>query len=141
MTPEQVKLVQHSFSKVVPIADQAAGMFYDRLFEKVPTVRRMFPRDMTVQKQKLMQMLATAVENLDQIEKIQPVLEQLGRNHVGYGAKPEHYDLVGETLLWTLEQGLGNAFTPAVQEAWITSYKTMARVMKTAAADMTNSRS
>ena len=136
MTPEQIKLVQQSFTKVVPIADQAADLFYDRLFEQAPAVRPLFPDDMTAQKQKLMQMLAAAVANLERFEKIQPVLEELGRKHVAYGAQPAHYDTVGETLLWTLEQGLGDAFTPAVQEAWISSYATLADVMKAAAAEL-----
>ena len=136
MTPEQVKLVQQSFAKVAPIADQAADLFYDRLFESAPGVRPLFPDDMTVQKQKLMQMLTTAVANLHRVEEILPVLEDLGRKHVGYGTKPTHYDTVGEALLWTLEQGLGDAFTPPVQEAWTATYATIAGVMKAAAAEL-----
>lgn len=135
MTPEQVVLVQQSFTKVQPIADQAAGLFYDKLFESAPAVRPLFPDDMTEQKRKLMQMLSTAVSNLHQVEKILPIIEELGRKHVTYGAKPEHFDTVGETLLWTLEQGLGEAFTPPVKEAWATTYATIASVMKTAAAE------
>ena len=135
MTPEQVVLVQQSFTKVRPIAEQAADIFYDRLFETAPAVRPLFPEDMTEQKRKLMQMLGTAVANLHQVEKILPVIEDLGRKHVGYGAKPEHFDTVGDTLLWTLEQGLGEAFTPPVKEAWAATYTTIANVMKSAAAE------
>lgn len=134
MTPEQVTLVQQSFAKVAPIADQAADLFYDRLFERAPAVRPLFPADMTDQKRKLMQMLATAVNNLHQVERILPVVEELGRKHVGYGAKPEHYDTVGEALLWTLERGLGPDFTPPVKAAWTSTYQTLAGVMKDAAA-------
>lgn len=136
MTPEQVNLVQQSFAKVAPIADQAADLFYDRLFESAPSVRPLFPEDMTAQKQKLMQLLSTAVANLDQVEEIVPTLEELGRKHVGYGAEPGHYDVVGEALLWTLEQGLGDGFTPAVKEAWATTYGTIADLMKAAAAEL-----
>ena len=134
MTPEQVALVQRSFAEVEPIADRAADLFYDRLFERAPAVRPLFPDDMSDQKRKLMQMLETAVKNLHQVEQILPAVEELGRKHVGYGAKPEHYDTVGEALLWTLEQGLGPAFTPPVKAAWASTYQTLAGVMQDAAA-------
>lgn len=137
MTPEQIKLVQQSFTKVEPIAGRAADLFYDRLFERAPGVRPLFPDDMAGQKRKLMQMLSTAVANLHLVEEILPDLEELGRKHVGYGTKPEQYDTVGEALLWTLEQGLGDGFTPAVREAWTTTYGTLASIMKAAAAELT----
>ncbi len=136
MTPDQIKLVQQSFAKVAPIADAAADLFYDRLFESAPGVRPLFPDDMAEQKKKLMQMLATAVANLHRVDEILPALEDLGRRHVDYGTRPEHYDTVGEALLWTLEQGLGEAFTPAVEEAWTKTYAMIAGVMKTAAAEV-----
>ncbi len=136
MTPDQIKLVKHSFAQVAPIADQAADLFYDRLFESAPGVRPLFPDDMAEQKKKLMQMLATAVANLDRVEEILPALEDLGRRHVDYGTRPEHYDTVGEALIWTLGQGLGEAFTPAVEEAWVQTYGTIAQVMKAAAAEV-----
>ncbi len=137
MTPDQIKLVQESFARVVPIADQAADLFYDRLFEIAPDVRPLFPDDMAAQKRKLMQTLSAAVGSLDRVEEVQPVLEDLGRSHVGYGAKPEYYDTVGEALIWTLGQGLGEAFNPAVEEAWTRTYTLIAEVMKTAAAEVT----
>lgn len=139
MTPEQIKLVQQSFAKIAPIADHTADQFYDRLFETAPTVRPMFPEDLTVQKQKLMQMLSIAVTNLHQVETIVQAVEQLGRRHAGYGAKPEHYDTVGETLLWTLKQELGDGFAPDVEEAWTATYAMIAGVMKSAAADIPDS--
>jgi hemoglobin-like flavoprotein len=134
MTPEQVKLVQDSFSKVAPIADKAADLFYDRLFTIAPEVRSLFPSDLTEQKKKLMQMIATAVTNLHQVEKIIPAVEELGRRHVGYGVTPKHYEPVGAALLWTLEQGLGPDFTPPVKAAWTETYMTVAGVMQNAAA-------
>ena len=136
MTPEQVKLVQDSFAKVALIADKAADLFYDRLFVIAPEVRSLFPDDLTAQKKKLMQMLATAVTNLHQVEKIIPAVQDLGRRHVGYGVTAKHYEPVGAALLWTLEQGLGPAFTPPVKEAWTVTYTTVADVMKAAAAQV-----
>lgn len=134
MTPEKVKLVQESFEKVVPIADKAADIFYDRLFEIAPQVRPMFPADMSDQKGKLMQTLGVAVTNLHQVETIVPTVQELGRKHVGYGVKDEHYDIVGAALLYTLEKGLGDAFTPEVKEAWTETFMLVAGVMKEAAA-------
>jgi hemoglobin-like flavoprotein len=136
MTPEQVKLVQDSFAQVAPIADKAADLFYDRLFVIAPEVRSLFPDDLSEQKKKLMQMLATAVSNLHQVEKILPAVQDLGRRHVGYGVTAKHYQPVGAALLWTLEQGLGPAFTPQVKEAWTATYVTVADVMKSAAAQV-----
>jgi hemoglobin-like flavoprotein len=133
MTPEQVQLVQDSFKKVMPIAGTAADLFYDRLFAIAPEVRSLFPSDLTEQKKKLMQMLATAVTNLHQVEKILPAVENLGRRHVSYGVTPKHYEPVGAALLWTLEQGLGADFTSPVKEAWTETYKTVAGVMTKAA--------
>jgi hemoglobin-like flavoprotein len=136
MTPEQVKLVQNSFVKVEAIAETAADLFYDRLFEIAPAVRPLFPDDLAEQKVKLMDMLGTAVNNLHQIETIVPAVEELGRKHVGYGVTSEHYDQVGAALLWTLEKGLADDFTAPVKEAWTETYGTLAGVMKEAAAAM-----
>jgi hemoglobin-like flavoprotein len=136
MTPEQVTLVQDSFAKVVPIADKAADIFYDRLFVIAPEVRSLFPNDMTAQKKKLIQMLATAVTDLHQVEKILPAVQDLGRRHAGYRVTAAHYEPVGAALLWTLEQGLGPAFTAPVKEAWTAAYVTLSDVMKQAAADV-----
>jgi nitric oxide dioxygenase len=129
MTPEQVKLVQESFSKVVPIADQAAVIFYDRLFEVAPSVKAMFPADMTEQRKKLMATLGVVVNGLSNLESILPAASALATRHVSYGAKPEHYPVVGGALLWTLEKGLGEAWTPAVAAAWTAAYGTLSTFM------------
>ena len=107
MTPEQVSLVQESFKKVLPIAPQAADLFYGRLFEIAPQVRPLFPADLKEQKRKLMAMLGTAVTNLHQVDKIVPAVQDLGRRHASYGVTAEHYKPVGEALIWTLAAGAG----------------------------------
>jgi hemoglobin-like flavoprotein len=137
MTPDQVTLVQESFKKVVPIADKAADLFYERLFTIAPEVRSLFPTDLSEQKKKLMQVLATAVTNLHQVEKILPAVEELGRRHVAYGVTEKHFEPVGAALLWTLEQGLGPDFSPPVKAAWTETYITVAGVMTKAAATVT----
>ncbi len=129
MTPEQVSLVQQSFAKVAPIADQAAVLFYDRLFEVAPQVKAMFPGDMTEQRKKLMGTLAVVVNGLSDMESILPAASALAQRHVAYGAKPEHYPVVGSALLWTLEQGLGEAWTAEVADAWVAAYGTLSGFM------------
>ncbi|KJC60879.1 hemin receptor [Bradyrhizobium sp. LTSPM299] len=129
MTPDQVTLVQESFSKVAPISEQAAIIFYDRLFEVAPGVKAMFPSDMTEQRKKLMATLAVVVNGLTNLEAVLPAASALAKRHVGYGAKPEHYPVVGGALLWTLEKGLGEAWTPEVAAAWTTAYGTLSSYM------------
>jgi hemoglobin-like flavoprotein len=134
VTPLQKTLVQETFASIVPIADDAAALFYRRLFEIDPALRPMFKGDMTEQRRKLMQMITAAVKGLDRLDQLVPVVEDLGRRHAGYGVADAHYDTVGEALLWTLEMGLGRAFTPQVKEAWATVYGVLATTMKSAAA-------
>jgi hemoglobin-like flavoprotein len=129
MTPQQIALVQTSFAKVVPIAGTAADLFYGRLFDIAPDVRRMFPSDLSEQKKKLMAMLGTAVAGLSRLDSLIPAVCALGERHAGYGVKVEHYMPVGEALLWTLRQGLGDEFTPAVEDAWATAYDMLSQAM------------
>ena len=129
MHPTQVKLVQQSFAKVAPISETAAVLFYDRLFEIAPTVRAMFPADMTEQRKKLMAMLAAVVNGLANLDSILPAASALAKRHVAYGAKAEHYPVVGSALLWTLEKGLGEAWTPELAEAWTAAYGTLSGYM------------
>src|ERR1700709_222540 len=129
MTPEQVKLVQESFAKGAPILEQAAVLFYDRLFEIAPQVKAMFPADMTEQRKKLMATLAVVVSGLSDLPSVLPAASALAKRHVDYGAKPEHYPVVGSALLWTLEKGLGDAWTPEGAEAWTAAYATLSGYM------------
>ena len=129
MTPEQKILVKESWAKVLPIQETAAELFYGRLFEKYPEVKPYFKGDMKEQGRKLMAMLNTAVSGLDNLEALIAPLKASGKAHAGYGVKKEDYDKVGDAFLWTLEQGLGEAFTPEVKEAWTVTYTTVAGVM------------
>jgi len=133
MTQDQVQLVQQSFSKVAPIADQAAVLFYDRLFEIAPQVSAMFPADMTEQRKKLMATLAVVVNGLGDLTSILPAASALAKRHVTYGARAEHYPVVGAALLWTLEKGLGEGWTPAIADAWTAAYGTLSGFMITEA--------
>ncbi|MDV7340875.1 globin family protein [Terasakiella sp. A23] len=136
MTPETIKLVQDSFQKVVPIADTAADIFYTHLFETSPELRPLFPNEMASQKVKLMQVLGGAIANLHQVDSVIASVQDLGRRHVAYGVTDEHYDLVGASLLYTLEKGLGPAWNDDLADAWTEVYATVATVMKAAAAEV-----
>jgi hemoglobin-like flavoprotein len=129
MTPNHVALVQTSFASVAPIAGVAADLFYDRLFETAPDVRRMFPSDLAEQKKKLMTMLGTAVAGLARPDALLPVVRALGVRHAGYGVTAGHFAPVGAALIWTLEQGLGEAFTADVKAAWVEVYGVLSRTM------------
>jgi hemoglobin-like flavoprotein len=130
MTPTQIELVQKSFADVKPIAATAAELFYHRLFTLDPDLRSLFKGDMARQGQMLMSMIGAAVAGLSNLDALAPVVRQLGSRHVGYGVKTEHYETVGTALVWTLEQGLGEKFTPAVREAWTSAYGLLADVMQ-----------
>src|SRR5215470_15557512 len=129
MNPIQVKLVQDSFAKVAPISEQAAVLFYDRLFEVAPSVKAMFPPDMKEQRKKLMGTLAVVVNGLSDLGSVLPAASALAKRHVSYGAKPEHYPVVGGALLWTLERGLGDAWTREVADAWTAAYDVLSGYM------------
>ena len=134
-TERDIALVCDSFDKVVPIAGVAADLFYQRLFYLAPSLRGMFPEDMRDQKRKLMVMIANAVQGLRDLDRLVPQLTTLGARHAGYGVEPRHYAIVGEALIWTLERGLGNAFTPQVRQAWTRVYGLLAAVMQDGARD------
>jgi len=133
MTPETISAVQGTFAKVEPIADKAAVLFYGRLFELDPSLKPMFKGNMDEQGAKLMRMLGIAVRGLTSLDTIVPAVENLGVRHIAYGVKDEHYATVGAALLWTLEQGLGDDFTPEVKQAWTDVYTLLAQVMQDAA--------
>ena len=133
MDPRQVQLVQESFAKVLPIADLAAAMFYNRLFETAPELKPLFKGDMQQQGKRLMSMIAAAVRGLNDLGKLVPVVQQLGVRHHGYGVQDKDYATVGAALLWTLEQGLGAAFTDEVKRAWTAVYGVLASTMQDAA--------
>jgi hemoglobin-like flavoprotein len=135
MTPQQIALVRQSFAKVVPIREQAAALFYDRLFAIDPSTRPLFRGDMKSQGAKLMAAIGAVVKSLDRIDTMLDDLRALARRHDGYGVREEHYASVGTALLWTLEQGLGAGFTADVREAWAAAYGLLSGAMIAATAE------
>lgn len=135
MSPDTISHVQTSWAKVKPIADQAAELFYGRLFEVYPEVRPMFKGDMQAQGRKLMAMINTAVNALNNLDAVVQPVKDMGARHAGYGVADGDYDKVADALLWTLEKGLGDDFTPEVKGAWVEVYTTLADTMKAGAAE------
>jgi hemoglobin-like flavoprotein len=135
MTPQQIAHVQRTFAQVRPIADTAAALFYSRLFMLDPSLKHMVKGDMAKQGQMLMSMIGSAVAGLNNLDKLAPIVRNLGARHVAYGVNDDHYATVGAALLWTLEQGLGEIFTPQVHEAWAAAYTVLAETMKAGAAE------
>ena len=136
MEQKTVYLVQESFKKVLPIADTAVEIFYDKLFIIDPNLKQLFPKNeqlMHAQRNKLRDMLASAVNGLSNLDALVPILQGLGRRHIDYKVEKAHYDSVGLALLQALEAGLGDEFTPEIKDAWAEVYGVMASVMTEAA--------
>lgn len=134
MNPEQIKLIQDSFAKIAPVSDRAAGQFYVRLFEIAPELRPLFKGEMGEQGRKFMSTLTILVTGLKRFEELKPSLGALARQHASYGVRSEHYRPLGEALIWALEQGLGDAFTAEMREAWQAAYAAIADTMNAACA-------
>lgn len=133
MTPKQIELVQQSWPSVKAIQELAAALFYKRLFELDPSLRTLFKGDLKEQGRRLMQMIELAISSLSRLDTIVPAVKALGRRHAAYGVQDEHYATVADALLWTLEQGLGQGFTPEVRLAWTDTYLLLAQTMKAGA--------
>ncbi len=129
LTAHQIDLIQDSFASVLPLTDAAAAEFYRRLFELAPDTRPLFRNDMAEQGRKLFLTLATVVDALDRLDSIIPVAHELALRHVGYGAKPQHYQAVGSALIETLRVGLGPAFDQDTEAAWTMAYRILAETM------------
>jgi hemoglobin-like flavoprotein len=129
MTPRQIEIVKQCFAKIMPFKDQAAELFYCRLFELDPSLRLMFRSDLSEQKQKLMVAIAMVVANLEKMDGLLPSVRQLGARHKTYGVRNRHYDVVGAALLWTLEIGMGASWTSELAEAWKNAYGRVANAM------------
>ncbi|MGI9335178.1 MAG: globin family protein [Gammaproteobacteria bacterium] len=137
LTPEHKQELEHTWALVAPMGEEAASLFYERLFEIDPSTRKLFQSvDMPAQRTKLVKALDQVVNGLDRPEDLLPVLEQLGRRHAEYGVVDSHYDSVGAALLWTLEQGLGPAWTRQAREAWTSAYALISNVMRRATVDV-----
>jgi hemoglobin-like flavoprotein len=131
ITEAQIELVQSSFQHVLPIADAAGMLFYERIFTLAPDARSLFGDDIGVQAKRTMAAVKTVVDGLDSLDVVAPFLIRLGARHIRYGVQPEHFEVVGAALMWTLEQGLGELFTPEVCDAWAAAWTIIVDAMLT----------
>jgi len=134
MTDRQIQLIQSSFERVSPVLEWATMTFYDRLFELDPSLRSIFRSPLEEQSRKLAHVLTVVVKRLSRPEQILPAVEDLGRRYANYGVRAKHYVTGGAALLWTLQSGLGEAFTSDVRQAWEKAYLFLSTTMLRAAA-------
>jgi len=104
-------------------------LFYSKLFTDTPSLRRMFPKKMDDQYNKLVNMLNIVIARLERLDELTDDIAEMAQRHVGYGVRPAHYKLVGSALLWTLQHGLGKDWTPEVKDAWTKCYTTLSNAM------------
>ncbi len=139
MTQKQITLVKNSWRLLRDLDQTQVGdLFYSKLFLDHPELRRLFPKDMSGQYQKLIATLHAMIMRLDHMDNLEQELTELAQRHVQYGVRPKHYQHVGAALLWTLESGLGDDWTPPVAEAWTILYKLISTTMIEAAEHTTN---
>lgn len=135
MTDEQINLIKTSFAKIEPAAEEAAVLFYAKLFDLDPDLRPLFKAGIREQGLKLMQMLELAVRGLDRVEELVTMVRDLGARHAVYGVEDRHYETVGTALLWVLAKSLRADFTLETEEAWTAVYSLLAQTMKDGAND------
>jgi hemoglobin-like flavoprotein len=141
MTPQQIDLVRSTWRQVAKLPMETVGeLFYGRLFEVAPEVKPLFTSPVPEQSRKLLMMVGFVVSKLDKLEELVADVQALGRRHADYKVEPEHYTIVGSTLLWTLEQGLGEAWTDDAEEAWATAYTILSSVMIEASSEVVAAR-
>lgn len=138
MTPEHVRLVKESWAKILPSADQVGDLLYARLLETYPELDPIFKGDFTEQGRKLMAMIGHAVDGLDDFALMVPALISLGTRHRDYGVQEDDYPKLADALIWTLQQGLGDDFTPELVVAWVGVYRTLTDTMLAGAAPKTD---
>ncbi|WP_038017879.1 globin domain-containing protein [Thermithiobacillus tepidarius DSM 3134] len=126
-------LIRESFAVVAPHGVAVTDYFYNYMFSHYPEVRAMFPAQMDAQKERLLNSIVQIVTHIDQLDALVPYLQELGAGHNKYHTQPEHYPIVGASLLATLAHFAGPAWTPAVAEAWSAAYNVAAQVMIEAA--------
>ena len=130
MTSRQIELVRSSWARVTAIDEVTFGIgFYNRLFEIAPDIEPMFKRPILEQSRKLTTILDHVIEKLDSLDDIVENIVKLAQRHETYGVKPEHYTLVGDALLWTLERDLGDAWNDDLKFAWTMCYVTISTAM------------
>jgi hemoglobin-like flavoprotein len=127
--------LETSFDLIAPRGDELMDRFYSRLFETAPAVRPLFAgTDLRRQKAMLLAALMLLRKSLRDLDAIVPTLRGLGARHIGYGAEPEHYPVVGEVLIASMRDVAGDAWRPEYEQAWTAAYAVVAGAMLEGAA-------
>ncbi len=129
MDAQQIALVQNSFAQLTPLTG-VADLFYARLFQLDPSLRPLFKGDLSVQKQALTAMLEFAVANLAHPNVLRLAIDALNRQDSAFHVQEQQYDTVVTAWLWTLEQTLGEEFTPEIKAAWAAFYQGLAQAIQ-----------
>lgn len=129
ITPEQVQLIKSSFQAVAPRADELVEVFYAKLFARAPQLRPLFPDDMTQQKQHLLGAVKLVVVNIDNIETLEQPLMDMGARHVNYGASPDHYGVVRDTMVDAIASIAGDLWNDDLADAWSDALDVVAQIM------------
>lgn len=134
VTTIDIELIKKSWIDVRKIKPEILGdVFYTKLFYDHPELRKMFPQEMDEQNKKLIDMLNVIIERLEDLDEIKGEIVAVAKRHVDYGVKPEHYNMVGKALLWTLQKGLGKDWTEELKTAWLNCYDELSGTMINAA--------
>ena len=130
MTNKQIEQVKSSWAIVATIDSiTVGGLFYNRLFEIAPQLKPMFRNPIPEQSKKLLAMINYVISKLDKLEDILEEVAKLAKRHMNYGVKPDHYRIVGDALLWTLEKGLAENWNDEIKEAWSNCYQILSSAM------------
>ena len=130
-----LEALETSFDLVAPRGDELMDEFYARLFDAAPAVRPLFPADLHSQKTMLLAALVLLRKSLRNLDAIVPTLRRLGACHVAYGARPEHYPVVGATLIASLAAVAGDDWKPEYESAWAGAFEIVAATMLEGAAE------
>lgn len=121
--------LETSFDLIAPRGDELMDEFYTRLFAAAPAVRPLFPDDMQRQKTMLLGALVLLRKSLRDLDAIVPKLRDLGARHVRYGARPEHYPVVGAALIGAMAEIAGDAWKAEYEAAWSAAFDIVAGAM------------
>ena len=132
----ELEYLETSFDLVAPRGEALMDTFYARLFAAAPAVKPLFAgTDLRRQKGMLLSALVLLRKSLRDLDAIIPALRAMGARHVGYGARPEHYPVVGEVLIASMAEVAGDAWRPEYERAWEAAFGVVAGAMLEGAAD------
>jgi len=129
MEQAMIDRLERSFNLLAPRGPELVDRFFAQLFSKHPALRPMFPRSMSEPKKKLLSSLTWVMGNLRATGQLEQPLQDLGARHVGYGAAPEHYPVVRDTLVSVMAEMAGEAWNDQLTQDWNSALDFIASIM------------